>query len=65
MVNEWIHTKRAKIIIWSTVIILLLMGVYFYTHRNQGGVKRGDIPSGSHRTDHGTERYDEADHPFW
>lgn len=41
MVNEWIHTKRAKIIIWSTVIILLLMGVYFYTHRNQGGVKRG------------------------
>lgn len=39
MLTQWIHTKRFKYMAWMVILLLVMTGVYFYTHRNLSGKK--------------------------
>lgn len=40
---EWIHGRRFKYIACAVGLVLLMTGVYMYTHRNQSGPKAGYV----------------------
>lgn len=35
-----LHTKRAKVILWLSVLMILLIAIYAYTHRSAGGAHK-------------------------
>lgn len=35
-----LHTKRAKVILWLSVLMILLIAIYAYTHRSAGGARK-------------------------
>lgn len=35
---SWLHSKKAKIIIWTVILVFLLCGIYAYTHRSRVSV---------------------------
>ena len=35
---SWLHSKTAKIIIWTVILVFLLCGIYAYTHRSRVSV---------------------------
>ena len=39
MPTQWIHEKRFKYIAWLVILVLAMIGIYCYTHRDNGGKK--------------------------
>ena len=39
MSTQWIHEKRFKYIAWMVILFLAMVGIYCYTHRDNGGKK--------------------------
>ena len=39
MSTQWIHEKRFKYIAWMVILLLAMVGIYCYTHRDNGGKK--------------------------
>lgn len=43
MVREWMQTKRARYILWAVILLILMGGVYWYTHSNTKSAKAAVI----------------------
>ena len=43
MVNDLIHSKRGKVILWVIILIILLAGIYAYTHRSSNKGNKNEI----------------------
>lgn len=43
MIREFMHTRRARYILWSVILLILMGGVYWYTHSSTKSAKAAVI----------------------
>lgn len=43
MIREFMHTRRARYILWSVILLILMGGVYWYTHSSTQSAKAAVI----------------------
>lgn len=43
MIREWMQTKRARYILWAVILLILMGGVYWYTHSTTKSAKAAVI----------------------
>lgn len=43
MIREWMQTKRARYILWAVILLILMSGVYWYTHSTTKSAKAAVI----------------------